>query len=91
MDLTNIQYLHSHSNKSTIVKLIFSIILSIIIIFLIQPIWLYKYTIDKSQLKKCTNDSELNNCISKEIKWPRLFLLLLLLVIFIYKFVINCY
>ncbi len=85
--VNNIQYLHTHSNKSSFVKILFSVILSIIILFLIQPIWLFKFSINENNVKLMSLSDDLKNnkkIIKKEINWITTFLLYLILVIFIF-------
>ena len=81
MVLTNVQYFHTHSNKPTFVKLLFSIILSIIFLFLIQPIWLY-------QLSSVYDESTKKYIVKKELNLTYSFLLFLFCIFIIYKFFI---
>jgi Na+/melibiose symporter-like transporter len=84
MYFTNVEYLHHHSNKPAFVKIIFSAIASIVLLFLIQPIWIYDLEIIPSDKE----DEKTNYKIKKTNKWFAILLLLLLCTILIYNFIL---
>ena len=75
MYFTNIEYLHHHNNKPTFIKLIFSILLAIILLSIIQPIWLFKFH-SEDNTKKIE--------VKKEINWYTTFFITLVFIILIY-------
>ncbi len=77
MYFTNIEYLHHHNHKPTFVKLIFSTLLAIVLLSIIQPIWLFKFYSED-------NNNKLE--VKKEINWYMTFFITLLFIIFIYFF-----
>jgi hypothetical protein len=87
MYFTNVEYLHHHSNKPAFVKIIFSAIASIVVLFLIQPIWIYDLEI-VPLCKDESNEEKSNYKIKKNIKWFTILLLLLLCTILIYNFIL---
>ncbi len=75
MYFTNIEYLHHHNHKSTFVKLIFSILLAIILLSIIQPIWLFKFH---------SEENNKNIEVKKQINWYTTFFITLFFIILIY-------
>jgi hypothetical protein len=89
MVFTNIQYLHTHSNKSSFVKILFSVIVAILILFIIQPIWLFNLSVNENNVKLMNLSSEYDSknskkLIKKEINWITTFISYIILVIFIF-------
>lgn len=94
MSFGTIEDLHYHTQKPTIVKLIFSIIVSIILLSIIQPIWIFDITVNIDNINTPitintdTNTDDNNNLIKKELNIYKTLPIFILFIVVIYKFVI---
>jgi hypothetical protein len=82
MYFNKIEELHHHTFKPTFVKIIFATFLSIILLFLLQPIWLFKIDVDQ-KVSYTNKDRKL--CIKKDVNWYLTFFITLFFIIFIYN------